>query len=150
MSLFRRILVPIDFSEHASAALDAAIEIAKESGGTVHLLHAYEIPLGTIPPYGVAVPDAVLAEVRDAAARRLEKAAQRVQGAGVACETHILHAPPAQGIVEAARSFEADLIVMGTRGLTGLRHALLGSVAERTVRTAPCPVLTIKPKGEAA
>jgi universal stress protein A len=148
MSRFHTILVPIDFSEHADAALDAAMDLARESRAVVHLLHAYEIPLGTIPPYGVTVPDVVLSEVRDAAGRRLEKAVHKVEAAGLRCETHLLHAPPAQGIVEAARSIHADLIVMGTRGLSGLRHVLLGSVAERTVRMAPCPVLTIKPKGE--
>lgn len=144
MRRFRTILVPVDFSSHASAALDVAIELAREPGAKLHLFHAYEIPLGTIPPYGVAIPEALLSDVRDAAARRLEKSAHKVQEAGVACETHILHAPPSEGIVEAARSVGADLIVMGTRGLTGLKHVLLGSVAERVLRTAPCPVLTIK------
>ena len=150
MSRFRTILVPIDFSETAQHALDTAILLARESGGRIHLLHAYEIPLGTIPPYGVAIPDSLLADVRDAAARRLEKAAHKVEAAGIACETQILHAPPAEGIVEAARACGADLIVMGTRGLTGLRHVLLGSVAERTVRLSPCPVLTVKTKSEAS
>ena len=149
MSRFRTILVPIDFSEHADAALDRALEIALETAGTVHLLHAYEIPLGTIPPYGIEVPQSVVVEVRDAAARRLEKAAHKARDRGVACETHLVHAMPASGIVEAARTLGADLIVMGTRGLTGVKHVLLGSVAERTVRTAPCPVLTVKPGGKA-
>ena len=150
MSRFRTILLPIDFSTHAGSALDLAIALATESRATVHLFHAYEIPLGTIPPYGVAIPEPMLAEVRDAAARRLEKSAQRLRQAGVASETHILHAPPADGIVDAARSVGADLILMGTRGLTGLRHVLLGSVAERTVRMAPCPVLTVRSREEGA
>ncbi len=150
MSLFRTILVPIDFSEHADCALETAIALARDSGGRLQLLHAYEIPLGTIPPYGVALPDTLLTLVRDAAARRLAKAANKVEAAGIACETQILHAPPAEGIAEAARACGADLIVMGTRGLTGLRHVLLGSVAERTVRLAPCPVLTVKNTSEAS
>jgi nucleotide-binding universal stress UspA family protein len=149
MSLFHTILVPIDFSHHADRALETAIQLARDSGGRLHLLHAYEIPLGTIPPYGVSIPDALLLDVRDAAARRIAKAANKVEAAGVACETQILHAPPAEGIAEAARACGADLIVMGTRGLTGLRHVLLGSVTERTVRLAPCPVLTVKDKPEA-
>jgi len=150
MSLFRTILVPIDFSEHADLALETAIQLARDSGGRLQLLHAYEIPLGTIPPYGVAIPDSLLTDVRDAAARRLAKAASKVEAAGVACETQVLHASPAEAIAEAARVCGADLIVMGTRGLTGLRHVLLGSVAERTVRLAPCPVLTVKHKTEAS
>lgn len=144
MSRFQTVVVPIDFSEHATAALDLAIEVTRATQSKIHLLHAYEVPLGAIPPYGVAVPPALIEQVRDAAARRLEKSAQRVEAAGVACETHVLHAAPADAIVEVASSTGADLIVMGTRGLTGLKHVLLGSVAERTVRTAPCPVLTIR------
>ena len=150
MSLFRTILVAIDFSEHADLALETAIELARDSGGRLLLLHAYEIPLGTIPPYGVAIPDSLLTDVRDAAARRLAKAANKAEAAGVPCETQILHAAPAEGIAEAARACGVDLIVMGTRGLTGLKHVLLGSVAERTVRLAPCPVLTVKHKTKAS
>jgi len=149
MHPFRSILVPIDFSDHADAALGSALDLAKDSDATLHLVHAYEIPLGTIPPYGIEVPQSVVTEVRDAAARRLEKAAQRVRDRGGRCETHLVHATPASGIVEAAETLRADLIVMGTRGLTGVKHVLLGSVAERTVRAAPCPVLTVKPGAKA-
>jgi nucleotide-binding universal stress UspA family protein len=144
MSRFHDLLVPIDFSEHADAALDCALALAKASGGRVHLVHAYEIPLGTIPPYGVEVPQALLLGVRDAAARRLEKVTQRAQGAGIPVEAHLAHGPAASTIVETAQQLGVDLVVMGTRGLTGLKHVLLGSVAERVVRTAPCPVLTLK------
>lgn len=143
MSRFRTVLVPVDFSGHAGAALHLAIELVRGSGGTIHLLHAYEVPLGSIPPYGVAVPEELLAQVRDAAARRLEKAAHEVTAAGVGCETHVVHGPAADVIVAAASELDVDLIAMGTRGLTGLKHVLLGSVAERTVRQAPCPVLTV-------
>jgi universal stress protein A len=144
MSRFRSVLVPVDFSDHASGAMDLAIELARGSGGTIHLLHAYEVPLGTIPPYGVAVPESLVAQVRDAAARRLEKAAHKVSAAGLGCETHVVHGPAADAIAEAAQRVHADLIVMGTRGHTGLKHVLLGSVAERAVRLAPCPVLTTR------
>lgn len=149
MSRFRTILVPIDFSAHAQAALDLALAMARGGPATIHLLHAYEVPLGTISPYGVAVPDALLAQVRDAAARRLEKAANRIADAGVACETHVAHGPAADAIGETARQLGADLIVMSTRGLTGWKHVLLGSVAERTVRSAPCPVLSVRTRDAA-
>jgi nucleotide-binding universal stress UspA family protein len=149
VSRFRTVLVPIDFSDPALAAIDLALEIAGE-GAKLHLLHAYEVPLGTIPPYGVAVPESLLAQVRDAAARRLEKATHRVEAARVACEAHLVHAPPAEAILEAAERFGADLVVMGTRGHTGLKHVLLGSVAERVARLAPCPVLTVRTRVEAA
>jgi nucleotide-binding universal stress UspA family protein len=144
MSRFQTILVPTDFSDHSRAALELAIELARTARAKVHLLHAYELPLTTISPYGVAMPEPLLAEVRDAAARRLEKACQEVRGAGLVCETHVTHAFPGAAIAEAARTLSADLIVMSTHGHTGLKHALLGSVAERTVRSAPCPVLTLR------
>jgi nucleotide-binding universal stress UspA family protein len=144
VSRFRTLLVPIDFSDSASRTIELAVEMARGARATLHLLHAYEVPLGTIPPYGVAVPESLLAQVRDAAARRLEKAAHQVTAAGLPCETHVVHGPAADAIVEAAERLGADLVVMGTHGHTGLKHALLGSVAERTVRGAPCPVLTIR------
>lgn len=144
MTRFRSILVPTDFSEHAEAALDRAVALARTSQGVLHLLHAYEMPLGTIPPYGVAIPESVLMGVRDAAARRLEQAGARAEAAGVRCERHLMQSSPSSAIAESARTLGVDLVVMGTRGNTGLKHVLLGSVAERAVRTAPCPVLTLK------
>lgn len=150
MSRFRTLLVPLDFSDHANAALEVAVDLARASGGTIHLVHAYEVPLGAIPPYGVALPETLLTQVRDAAARRLDKAAQKVEAAGVACEIHVLHGPAADAIAEEAKRLGVDLVVMGTRGLTGLKHVLLGSVAERTVRVAPCPVLTVRTRSAEA
>ena len=82
--------------------------------------------------------------VRDAAARKLENALQRVTGEGIEAETHLSEMPPAQAIAQTAEKIQADLIIMGTRGLSGLKHVLLGSVAERTIRMAPCPVMTVK------
>ena len=141
---FRTVLVPLDFSEHSAHALRLAIALARGSGATLHLVHAYEVPLGAIPPYGVAIPETLLAQVRDAAARRLEKASHEVDAAGLPGEIHVVQGPAADAIVEETKRLAADLIVMGTRGLTGLKHVLLGSVAERTVRLAPCPVLTTR------
>ncbi len=144
MSRFHTILVPIDFSNHSDAALALAIELAKEAGGEIHLLHAYEMPVSLTMSYGVAIPQSVWDDVKEAADARLAEIQKRLQTAGVKGTTHLLIAPPADAIAECAASHHVDLIVMGTRGLTGLRHVLLGSVAERTIRIAPCPVLTIK------
>ena len=77
-----------------------------------------------------------------------DEAANAVSEAGVTVETHLSEGPISAVIVNLAKKLEADLIVMGTRGLSGLKHVLLGSVAERIVRSAPCPVMTVKPKGE--
>lgn len=144
MSRFHTILVALDFSEHSSAALARGIALARESGATLHLLHAYELPFGAMPIYDVQIPQSMLDSVRDAAARRIEKARATAEAAGLACEAHLATAPPTAAIVETAETVKADLIVMGTRGLSGFQHALLGSNAERTARLAPCPVLTLK------
>ena len=144
MARFRRILVPVDFSKDAEAALELAIELAKETGGELHLLHAYELPASVTMAYGVAIPQSVWDGVQEAASARLAELLDRVKKAGVKATPHLVTAPAADAIADAAGAHHADLIVMGTRGLTGLRHVLLGSVAERTIRIAPCPVLTLK------
>jgi nucleotide-binding universal stress UspA family protein len=139
-----QILVPIDFSVHSERALDTAIALAKRYGARVHLLHAYHLPVTVATPEQIVIPRDFWRSVRDAATEKLESSADRVQAEGVAVESHLTEDSPAPAIVEAAEKLEVDLIVMGTRGNTGLKHVLLGSVAERTLRTAPCPVLTVK------
>ena len=79
-----------------------------------------------------------------AAARRLEEWREKAAADGVEAEARLSANLPSMGITDAATEEKADLIVMGTRGLSGIKHVLLGSVAERTLRTAPCPVLTVK------
>lgn len=144
MTAFKRILVAHDFSDDAAAALDWAIELAGQLGAELHLLHAYRLPLEMFSPYGVPIPSSVMPEIREAARRRLKELKARVEAAGLTGQIHLREGLPADAIVEAARELGADLIVMGTRGRTGLAHVVLGSVAQRTVRSAPCPVLTLK------
>jgi nucleotide-binding universal stress UspA family protein len=148
MTVMKNILVPIDFSSHSRAALECAIGLAKTYGSTIHVLHAYHLPIQIATPDQIVTPQNFWRDVRDAAARKLEKSAELVRRAGVPVETHLTEAQPAAAIIDLADKLEADLIVMGTRGLSGLKHVLLGSVAERTVRLAPCPVLTVKDEGE--
>jgi len=141
---FSKILVAVDFSPHSAKALELAIGLAKTFGGRIHLLHAYHLPPLVGMPDEIVIPPDFWTGVRDAAARKLDKSAQKVKAAGVPVETHLVEFAPSDAIIETARKTKADLIVMGTRGLTGLKHALLGSVAERTLRLAPCPVLAVK------
>ncbi len=147
MSPFKRILVATDFSDDARAALDAALELGAQLGAEVHLFHSYRMPVETFSPYGVPLPDSVMPELRRAAGEQLAAELVRVRDAGLGGEIRLVEGPPAEGIAEAAAEIGADLVVMGTRGRTGLSHWVLGSVAERTVRLAPCPVLTVKAKG---
>jgi nucleotide-binding universal stress UspA family protein len=148
LARFQTFLVPHDFSEDADAALEAALELARRLGAEIHLLHAYQQPIDVLSPYGVAIPPNIGPELRAAGLARLQQIAARASG--VRIEAHVVEGPPAVVIAEQARAIGADLVVMGTRGRTGLRHLLLGSVAERTVRTAPCPVLTVKAPEPAA
>jgi nucleotide-binding universal stress UspA family protein len=144
MSGFQTILVATDFSEHSAQALATAIDLAKRLGASIRLVHAFDLPLPLLSPYEIAVPDAYLQETREAAARRLQEAEERVRAEGVEVESQLAEVPAAQAICEAARAAGADLIVLGTRGNSGLRHLVLGSVAERTLRLAHCPVLAVK------
>lgn len=140
----KTILVPTDFSAHSEKAVAVAIDLAKLSGGTIHLLHCYQVNVGGVSPYGVTVPEEFNRQIREAAAKSVEKVEGRIAAEGIPVETHITPSYPSEAVSELAEEIGADVIVMGTRGSTGLKHILLGSVAERTLRIAPCPVLTVK------
>jgi nucleotide-binding universal stress UspA family protein len=144
MTRFETILVPVDFSDHSKEALDAAIQLAEEFGSTIHLLHCYHIQTAGISPYGIVLPSGYYADIRDAAEKRLNDWHKKASEEGIKVESTLSADSPSLAINLAAEEIEADLIVMGTRGLSGLKHAMLGSVAERIVRLAPCPVLTVK------
>lgn len=138
-----KILVPVDFSPHSAKAVAVAVEFAKAFSAEIHLLHAYSLPVGVVGPYDYQIPANILGEMRESAARRVDEEAEKVSSQGVKATGMITEGVPTQAIVEAAEQIGADLIVMGTRGHTGLKHVVLGSVAERTIRHAPCPVLTV-------
>jgi nucleotide-binding universal stress UspA family protein len=148
LARFETFLVPHDFSDDAQAALDTAVELARRLGAQLHLLHAYQQPVDVLSPYGVSVPANLGPELRAAALARLRQIAEPF--AELRTEVLAVEGPPASVIAEQAEALGADLVVMGTHGRTGLRHLLLGSVAERTVRSAPCPVLTVKSREPAA
>ena len=144
MSSFRTILVPVDFSPHAAKALEIAIDLAVELGAKLHLLHCYQVNVGSISPYGIVLPEGLDRDVRDAAASAVAEWREKAEAAGVEVADSVSPVFPSEAISATAEDIGADLIVMGTRGLTGLRHVVLGSVAERTARIAPCPVMMVK------
>jgi nucleotide-binding universal stress UspA family protein len=145
MAGFDTVLVPIDFSEESHAALRLGTAIARASErGKLHLVHAFELRLPVDPPYDTVLPDAYVATLRADVDRRVDAAALALRTAEVDFERHVVDGPAAEVICECATRFAADVVVMGTRGLSGLEHVLLGSVAERTVRRAPCPVITVR------
>ena len=142
-----RILVPTDFSRHSEAALAYAAGLARQLGATIELLHVVDDPFlsGAWSP-DVYVPNAteLLRDLAADARKRLDDAAARIAAHGITTGVSVLTGPPVRIIVEHAATGEFDLIVIGTHGRTGLSHAILGSVAERVLRTAMCPVLTVR------
>ncbi len=140
-----RIAVCTDFSDHAARAIDFAIDWAKTLGAELHIAHALLAPVhvyAELPP-----PPEYLGEMREAARRELDTETRRVEGAGLACTAHLLEGDAAGAVAEFAEHAEIDLVVVGTRGRSGLKHVLLGSVAERVARLVPGPVMVV---GEAA
>ena len=141
----KSILVPTDFSENSESALDYAAALATQFKAALNLVHVCQVPsLATATMDGVVIPvPGWDSELRAAAEIEMSKLIARLPGLAVSAEI-VVGSPPAR-IVAAAVEHAVDLIVMGTHGRGLLMHALLGSVAERVVRTAPCPVLTVKP-----
>lgn len=141
---FSRILVPVDFSPHSEKALRYAATIAGRFGAGIELLHIVEDPYrtGAWSPdvYTPIVPEILDNLIADAG-RRLDRLKIVAEAGGTQVQTTVLIGLPAQTII--SKSSEVDLIVMGTHGRTGLSHVMLGSVAERVVRKAACPVLTV-------
>jgi nucleotide-binding universal stress UspA family protein len=143
----RRILIPLDFSHHAEAILEWGTHLAKEHGSQVILVHAYHLPVEFQQLEGAYLPPDFWTNVKTEAQQVLERHAERLRGQGLTVQTVVREGYPATVIQEEAEEQHADLIVIGTRGLSGLKHLLLGSVAERVVQKAPCPVLTVKTPG---
>jgi len=140
-----KILVPIDFSEHSRRALDEAIGLALKFDAELHLVHCYQLyPVGGIPPYDVVMPATLERSIREDARDLLAAWGRQADARGAKVVEHLATGAASSCIADLAETLAADLIVMGTHGRTGLQHVLLGSVAERTIRIAPCPVLTVK------
>jgi len=149
---FRRILVPHDFSPHSDAAVALADRLVALSGARLHFVHAIQAPfMHAVTPSGV-VALALPSVVSEAALLEAEEALRRIADVGRrgAVGVHVLEGRAPDVICAVAGQLPADLIVMGTHGRTGLVHALLGSVAERVLRRAPCPVLTVRAPAEHA
>jgi nucleotide-binding universal stress UspA family protein len=156
MMTFARILVPTDFSDCSQPACDATVKLAKTFGSTVELLHVQEPPVWqgfVIPELVVTMPDestGSLGEfVRTRSQRALELLAERLQRAGVAnVRQRTEVGEPGTVILRIAEEDHFDLIIMGTHGRKGFERLVMGSVAERVVRQAVCPVLTVRTGGE--
>lgn len=141
-----RILVPTDFSEHSERAAVYARELAKRYGARVVCLHVSEIPadlLATNAYFMTGPSEQFIDQVREESKQSLDSFAEK-HLEGVPSETMFLEGRPFLEIVNYAREEPIDLIVIATHGRTGLKHVLFGSVAEKVIRQAPCPVLVVK------
>jgi nucleotide-binding universal stress UspA family protein len=144
-----RILVGTDFSPTAAVAVDWAVELARQLGARVEIVHAVTVP-PSVPEYvspGALAPGPYFdEEVRQAAQVRLDKEVASLREKGIEAGAFLALGTPSAVMADQAEATNALAIVVGTRGLTGLRHLLLGSTAERLVQTAPCPVLVVHPE----
>jgi len=143
MQNIRSILVPVDFSTPSRAGVDLALELAKRFDAKVTLLHVWGLPVYAFPEGAFFGPE-VLSRLTSAAQDAVDKLVAEVSGKGIGVSGVSVIGTPAEEIVERAKTGGFDLVVMGTHGRTGLPHVLLGSVAERVVRLATCPVLTVR------
>jgi nucleotide-binding universal stress UspA family protein len=144
---YRRFLVPIDFSAGSRAALVEVERLLTRVGSAqLHLVHAVEPVTPDVSIAGATVWTDVTGQIERSAREEIGRLAARVQarlGRAVRVRTHVALGPPYLVICRLAAKVRADLIVLGTHGRTGLRHVLLGSVAERVVRHAGRPVLVV-------
>jgi nucleotide-binding universal stress UspA family protein len=147
MATIKRILCPVDSSEASQHAIEHALAIARWYKASVAALHVYSpvVPGFGIPPSDARVSGDEVTRVRAETAKWIEAANPQGVGIDLIVET----GQPARHIIDLATALPADLIVMGTHGVSGFEHLVLGSVTEKVLRKASCPVLTVPPRAQA-
>lgn len=149
MITLHRILMATDFSDFSNEALDYAVYLSRGFGADLYLIHVFEPPFFSHTGVSPSVRPEVhewIREVREAEQEQLNKLADQVRHLGTKVHAILKEGTPFLEILKTAGEIPADLIVLGTHGRTGLAHVLMGSVAERVVRKALCPVFTVKPR----
>ena len=146
---FSKILAPTDFSDDSKNALAYAIAIAQKFGSEIIVEHVDQplspVMIGDLSPgLDMSTVNRIAEEQRLMALKELDQEIARLREAGIKARSLMRVGAPFLEIINAAQSEGVDLIVMGTHGRTGLAHVLMGSVAERVVNKAPCPVLTVR------
>lgn len=139
---FTRVLVGTDFSDHSTRAVERAVDVAGRYGASLQVAHVWEVPL--VVGGSLTSSDFDWISIVEHAARaQLDEAVADLDGCGVTVTPLLRSGAAWDRLVTLASETDADLLVVGTQGRTGLRRALLGSVAERVVRLSPVPVLTV-------
>lgn len=145
MLSIRRILFPTDFSEPAEYAWPYALTFAQEFGAEIHLVHVVAPPPRLTEAYAVNFdPERMVQSLTAEANAAMDQQVEAAKARGLVFRREVRVGVDFREIIDYAVKHDIDLIVMATHGRTGLAHVLLGSVAEKVVRKAPCPVLTIK------
>ncbi len=142
VSRISKILVPTDFTDFSTQAIDYAVMLGKEFKASLLLMHVIE-------PFTYSVSDTIqvvdhYVALKSIAEPLMETLKKKLAKSKLKVSTYVIQGTPYLEITQKARKAKVDLIVMGTHGRTGVGHLLLGSVTERVVRMAHCPVLTIR------
>jgi nucleotide-binding universal stress UspA family protein len=135
-----KILLAVDFSPHSDRAIEVAAGLAKRLSASVDVIHAFDLP-AHFNPYLSSVGVELERRVEADVSKQLDAIRERLEKDQIRAQAYFRQGRPEIVIADAARQIGCQLIVMGTRGRSGLSHVLLGSVAERTMRAAPCSVL---------
>ena len=138
------LLVPVDFSDYADQALAYAIELAQSLRARITLVHVIHLTPLAMGDIGATTLVPYLEDMERTAQEYIQTTLARVRHAGLQGDSVLVQGIPFQAIIGTARELDVDIIVMGTHGRTGLEHVLMGSVAEKVVRMAPCPVLVTR------
>ncbi|MBA2630023.1 MAG: universal stress protein [Thermoleophilaceae bacterium] len=145
--MFGSLVVGTDGSETANEAVKQATELAQRVGATVHLVSAYEpVPEGRLREERQQIPEDLqwMVNPREDVDTTLEAAAKGLRDSGISVETHAREGDPADAILDVAEEQDADLIVVGNKGMTGAKRFLLGSVPNKVSHHAPCSVMIIR------
>lgn len=145
---FRRILIATDFSPASRPAFRVALDLARQGRGRLAIVHVLPsvAPLGVDGHVSARMYEEMETSVRQWAQKRLDRLIEQARGSRVAARGLLLEGAAYEAIARAAAKEQTDVIVIGTHGRTGLQRLLVGSVAARVIGTAPCPVLTVRPR----
>jgi nucleotide-binding universal stress UspA family protein len=144
MNLPKTLLVPVDFSDTSNLALDYAVDLAKALGAKVVVMHAYELPVYGFPDGALVATVEIATRIMNGAQAGLAALIEKRKDKGVELGSVLRQGVPWDEVHSVAEEVNADLVVIGTHGRSGLARALLGSVAEKIIRTSTRPVLTIR------
>jgi nucleotide-binding universal stress UspA family protein len=144
MKEIKKIVVPVDFSKITAKLIEYSTYMAEKLSATMHFIHVVTYVTGDAmigAPFAVEYEERMLADAQKKMSNLLEDNREKAPG----CTGEVIVGDPVDTIVKTAKEKEADLIIIGTHGTKGLEKILLGSVAERVLKRAPCPVLTMNP-----